>query len=219
MPKDSDLNRQIGARVQAARERLQLTRPELCRALGLKDQSALYKIESGQNSMMVQQLSAAARTLGVTTDFLIFGGELPMLTEAPDRKGLSKTSGSRLPEPVLETLSLPSDYRTWTNGDIDAMVEQVRLGRTDRGVLEQAAWGRRMVELRAHVLEHGADDGAWEMLNRWLAEMNERQRRAQQQPPPAQLPASQPQPATDNSNSEGRTQKRRRNDLHRVHRP
>ena len=61
----------LGARVQAARERVGMTQEELAKGAGVR-QSHISRIESGDiKDIRGATLAALAKTLGVTTDHLL----------------------------------------------------------------------------------------------------------------------------------------------------
>lgn len=65
---------EIGARIRAARMDRGMTREQLAEAADTSTQF-LAKIEKGEQSMTVGKFAKLARALGVSGDFLLYGGE------------------------------------------------------------------------------------------------------------------------------------------------
>jgi transcriptional regulator with XRE-family HTH domain len=115
--------KEIGRKIQMAREEKGMTQVDLAQALGIT-QAALSNYELGKRRLYLHQIEGIARVLGRRLDFFISGEETPRL---PGRTGPERLSPqaiadriSGLGEDELRSLSDFLDYLEWRRRHVHA---------------------------------------------------------------------------------------------------
>jgi len=169
--RDAELQRAIGGRVQATREKRGMSRNELAAAIGLSDGTALYKYERGARGFSVGQLTLLAETLDSTIEWFVYGKEYPERKNAvtrvaaaePPSYGTSRqppvsaqlisrvlrdlgpmTEGYDLPQPILDLINL-GWIKSITNDDLRHLrLHLLHGGRGDPHDMTVAVWANRL---------------------------------------------------------------------------
>lgn len=105
MKKESNI--QIGSRVRAARNRMNMTREKLAELLGVSTLFVGY-IECGQKGMSLDTLRGMCRVLHVSSDYLLFGrnGSVPYCSARDSMEELLDTVDTAYLPLLYEQLQL-----------------------------------------------------------------------------------------------------------------
>jgi transcriptional regulator with XRE-family HTH domain len=212
--KNKHLHEPIGQRLRQAREKLKMPRTAMARALGLSDDTSLYKYEKGDRGMNVFQAVTAAQLLHVTTDWLLTGRESPFhpanaastVSAAPvkgpaptrppelelaqrESPAARRSANARLQHAITTLSSAPDPeieamFKNFTNDDLDAIREHL-----DSGMPATAP--ELEIAVRARRMVTTGDADAVREFNAALARNADRRKLARPDTKGAQAPDSQ----------------------------
>lgn len=113
--------KEIGRKIQAAREDRAMTQVDLAQALGIT-QAALSNYELGKRRLYLHQIEQIARVLGRRLDFFISGEEAAATPEIQEKDRVSVREVARrlagLDEGELRSLSDYLDFLHWRRSHV-----------------------------------------------------------------------------------------------------
>jgi len=113
--------KEIGRKIQAAREDRGMTQVDLAQALGIT-QAALSNYELGKRRLYLHQIEQIARVLGRRLDFFISGQEAAAAPEVQEKDRVSAREVARklagLDEGELKALSDFLDFLHWRRSHV-----------------------------------------------------------------------------------------------------
>ncbi len=113
--------KEIGRKIQAAREERGMTQVDLAQALGIT-QAALSNYELGKRRLYLHQIEQIAGVLGKRLDYFMNGGIDAALPQHPDRKkdsleGIMERIGSLDSREILSLCEF-LDYLEWRSNHV-----------------------------------------------------------------------------------------------------